>query len=114
MRGKLSRIGARARDTRADCIPTEKHPRTPHLQGAVDKTPVIAHGGCQYTVPVYVYGTCSGGGKPEHVPEARRDQAASLTSIFLAPAFAGFRILMRKTPLDMLASMLLGSMPGGN
>jgi hypothetical protein len=99
MRGKLSRIGARARDTRADGIPTEKHLRTPHLQGAVDKKPVTAHRGCQYRVPVYVYGTCSGGGKPEHVPEARRDQAASLTSIFLAPAFAGFRILMRKTPL---------------
>jgi hypothetical protein len=41
-------------------------------------------------------------------------QAASLTSIFFGADLAGFGIVSFKTPLDIVAWTLEGSMPGGN
>ena len=55
---------------------------------------------------------------PGRIPGARRHEpqghAASLTSIFFGSAFAGFGMAIFRTPLDIVASMLDGSMPDGN
>src|ERR1700730_10542260 len=49
-----------------------------------------------------------------HVQAAPLDHAASLTSIFFASVCAGFGILILRTPFDMVASTLAGSIPTGN
>src|ERR1700730_2404967 len=49
-----------------------------------------------------------------HVRAAPLNHAASLTSIFFASVCAGFGILILRTPFDMVASTLAGSIPTGN
>jgi hypothetical protein len=47
-------------------------------------------------------------------PHRPQGHAASLTSIFFGSAFSGFGMVILRTPLDIVASMLDGSMPDGN
>lgn len=59
-------------------------------------------------------GRAPGGGAPGARPDTATFQAASLTSIFLACVRGGFGMVIFKTPFDIVALTVDGSMAGGS